>query len=203
MACQPKLTSEDSVREGFGFEAREWPAVAPGFRRAMVGNLRENSERRLAGWTGLEPAASGVTGANADCDSRHDLRICSVSCEISVRGRRRTTRSDTVLRGEVAHLPAQCAIRLSRCDQGRRGRTCRKAATERESARGSGHGIVGESGGVTPKCAKGQSCPSHLESPTWLNAAGSSALLARLPPLGVAIRNRRDDGTQQLIYRLG
>jgi hypothetical protein len=82
MACQPKLTSEDSVREGFGFEAREWPAVAPGFRRAMVGNLRENSERRLAGWTGLEPAASGVTGANADCDSRHDLRICSVSCEI-------------------------------------------------------------------------------------------------------------------------
>ena len=31
----------------------------------------------MAGSTGLEPAASGVTGANADRDSREDLRVYS------------------------------------------------------------------------------------------------------------------------------
>ena len=33
---------------------------------AMVGILRMRSERRMAGWTGLEPAASGVTGRRSN-----------------------------------------------------------------------------------------------------------------------------------------
>src|SRR6185503_14195892 len=32
----------------------------------MVGILRVDRERRMAGWTGLEPAASGVTGRRSN-----------------------------------------------------------------------------------------------------------------------------------------
>ena len=40
----------------------------------------------MAGWTGLEPAASSVADANAESDSRRDQRVCEGICAIVCHG---------------------------------------------------------------------------------------------------------------------
>src|SRR5262249_3678593 len=76
---RPSNNTALHARESVGGRKRDWAVGAaearsgahsepwwPAFAKAAAGNFRVSCERRLAGWTGLEPAASGVTGRRSN-----------------------------------------------------------------------------------------------------------------------------------------